>query len=264
LTEPIRHLPLPEIIAQRIQTLILEGVLRPGERLLPERELADKLGVSRPSLRQALAALEGKGLLVPSKSGTAVAKFLAPIVDPLVSLLAEDERAGADYFEYRLAIEAHATGLAALRATEPDRQAIRKCMNDMKEAHAAADGTADARLDVTLHELIYEAAHNVLLLHIMRLLRNLMQRGILYNRDHVSRMPGVRDSWLEQHLAIGAAVLAGDSRAAEDAATAHVKFTLTAVEKARAEESRLATSLRRIDRRDVVAGAASDAGIVSE
>jgi GntR family transcriptional repressor for pyruvate dehydrogenase complex len=258
MTEPIRAVPLPDIIAQRIQTLILEGVLRPGERLLPERELADKLGVSRPSLRQALASLEAKGLLASGKSGTAVARFLDPVVDPLVGLLAEDERANADYFEYRLAIEAYATRMAAVRATEPDRLAIRKCLDDMKGAHGVGDATAEAQLDVALHAHIYEAAHNVLLLHIMRLLRDLMQRGVFYNRDQVSRIPGVRDAWLDQHLAIGAAVIAGDARAAEQAAATHVKFTFEAVEKARSEETRLAASLRRIDRRDVVAGAGTE------
>ena len=95
MTKPIRPVPLPELIAQRIQTLILEGILRPGERLMPERELAERLGVSRPSLRQALAVLERKGLLVAGKSGTAVAKFLSQLTDPLAELLAEDERAAA-------------------------------------------------------------------------------------------------------------------------------------------------------------------------
>ena len=252
MTKPIRPVPLPELIAQRIQTLILEGILRPGERLMPERELAERLGVSRPSLRQALAVLERKGLLVAGKSGTAVAKFLSQLTDPLAELLAEDERAGADYFEFRLSIEAHATGFAAQRATEPDRGAIRSCLARMRTSHTANDLADEAKLDVELHALIYEAAHNVLLLHIMRVLRDLMQRGIFYNRDQVCSLPGVRDAWLEQHLAIGDAVLAGDARAAEKAAKAHIRFTYATIEKARSQEVRLATSLRRIDRRDIV------------
>lgn len=253
MTEHIRPVPLADIIAQRIQTMIFEGVLRPGERLTPERELAEKLGVSRPSLRLALDRLEEKGLLVTGKSGTVVARFLGSLVDPLAELLADDERAAADYFEFRRSIEAHASGLAALRATEPDRAAIRACLERMQAVHGAEDPAAEADCDVELHGLIYEAAHNMLLLHIMRVLGDLMRRGIFYNREHLYSRAGVRTALLKQHLAIGAAVLAGDARAAEIAATGHINFTYATVDDIRRDELRMATSLRRIERQDLVA-----------
>jgi GntR family transcriptional repressor for pyruvate dehydrogenase complex len=253
MTEQIRPVPLADIIAERIQTMILEGVLRPGERLTPERELAEKLGVSRPSLRAALARLEQKGLLVTGKSGTVVARFLGPLVDPLAELLADDARAAADYFEYRRCIEAHASGLAARRATQPDQAAIRACLARMKVAHAAEDPTEEADCDVELHGLIYEAAHNVLLLHIMRVLGDLMRRGIFFSREQLYRRSGVRAVLLDQHVAIGSAVLAGDAYAAEQAASGHINFTQATIEDIRRDELRMATSLRRIERHDLVA-----------
>jgi GntR family transcriptional repressor for pyruvate dehydrogenase complex len=259
MTEQIRPVPLADIIAQRIQTMILEGVLRPGERLTPERELAEKLGVSRPSLRAALTRLEQKGLLVTTKSGTVVARFLGPLVDPLAELLADDERTAADYFEFRRCIEAHAAGLAARRATEPDRAAIRACLAQMQAAHGAEDPTAEADCDAELHGLVYEAAHNVLLLHIMRVLGDLMRRGIFYNREQLYRRSGVRPVLLDQHLAIGAAVLASDARAAEQAAGGHIAFTHATIEDIRRDEMRMATSLRRIERQDLVADAVAPA-----
>ena len=115
--EPIRPVRLADTIAEQIQTMILEGALKPGEKLIAERELAEALGVSRPSLREGLAILEEKGLLTTAKSGTMVARFLNRLSDPLASLLADDERVSADYFEYRLAMETEATALAARRAT---------------------------------------------------------------------------------------------------------------------------------------------------
>jgi GntR family transcriptional repressor for pyruvate dehydrogenase complex len=256
MTEPIRPVPLSDIIAQRIQTMILEGVLRPGERLAPERELAEKLGVSRPSLRQALAVLEQKGLLVTGKSGTVVARFLGRLVDPLAELLAGNERTAADYFEFRRSIEVHASGLAARRATEPDRAAIRACLARMQAAHGAEDPTEEADCDAELHGLIYEAAHNVLLLHVMRVLGDLTRRGIFYNREHLYQRQGVRGVLLDQHLAIGAAVMTGDARAAEQAATEHINFTYATIEEIRRDELRMATSLRRIERQDLVADTA--------
>jgi GntR family transcriptional repressor for pyruvate dehydrogenase complex len=253
MTTPIRPVPLADIIADRIRNMILEGVLRPGERLTAERELAEKFGVSRPSLRAALERLEQQGLLVTGKSGTIVAQFLGSLVDPLAELLADDERASADYFEFRQSIEAHASGLAALRATEPDREAIRDCLERMKATHAAEDFTAEAACDVELHGLVYEAAHNVLLLHIMRVLADLMRRGTFYNRETLFRRHGVRAALLKQHLAIGEAILAGNPNEAEMAASQHIDFTHTTIEEIRRDELRMATSLRRIDRHDLVA-----------
>lgn len=256
MTEQIRPIRLADTIAQHIQTMILEGVLRPGERLNPERELADKLGVSRPSLRDALAMLEQKGLLVSGKSGTTVAQFLGPLSDPLAELLRDAEHVATDYFEYRRLVEGHASGLAAQRATRVDQAAIRDCLDKMRAAHGAADPAEEGACDVALHLLIYEAAHNLLLLHIMRVLADLLRKGIFYNREQLYLRPGVREELLTQHLAIGAAVLAGDARAAEQQAAAHIEFTARTIDTIRRDELRLATSLRRIDRHDLVADSA--------
>ena len=61
--EKITSEKLSQTVARQIELLILRGILRPGERLPAERDLAERMGVSRPSLREALEGLEGKGLL---------------------------------------------------------------------------------------------------------------------------------------------------------------------------------------------------------
>ena len=78
-----------DAIVEQIEGLILNGVLKPGERLPAERELAQRLQVSRPSLREAILKLEGKGLLVGRRGGGSfVADVVAPtITEPLVHLL---------------------------------------------------------------------------------------------------------------------------------------------------------------------------------
>ena len=250
--EPIRPTRLADVIAERIQTMILEGALKPGEKLIAERDLAEALGVSRPSLREGLAILEEKGLLTTSKSGTTVARFLNRLSDPLASLLADDERVSADYFEYRLAMETEATALAARRANDVDRTAIRDCLDRMRVAHASQDTSDEADSDVALHSLVYEASHNVLMLHIMTVLADLMHKNIFYNREQLYRRAGVRDALLSQHMAIGEAVLRSDPIAAERAAAEHILFTQATISEIRLDEMRLATSLRRIDRADIV------------
>lgn len=253
MSEKIKPVRLADSIAEHIQAMILEGVVRPGEKLIAERELAARLGVSRPSLRDALALLQAKGLLVTSKSGTIVAQFLATLVDPLAELFRDSERVSADYFEFRRVVEAHAAGAAAIRATETDRQLIRDCLADMRRAHELSDPTQEAETDVRLHIAVYEAAHNVVVLHVMRGLADMLRQGVFFNRENLYRRAGVRDTLLDQHLRIGAAVLAGDSVKAEAAAAQHIAFISTTNDEIRRDELRQAASMRRISRQDLVA-----------
>lgn len=250
----IRTIKLSDTIAEHLEKLILEGVLRPGERLAAERELADRLEVSRVSLREALEKLQQKGLISTSKAGTVVAPFLDPLSRPLAALLADKPRATADYLEYRCIIEAQAAAMAATRATEVDRQAIQACCTAMRQAHVLEDPSAEAATDADLHQLVYEAAHNVVVLHVMRVFSELLRNDVLYNRNQLYRRHGVRDQLLAQHLAIADAILAGDPAAAEKAASAHIGFTSNTIDAIRLDQARTETSQQRVARSDLLAG----------
>src|SRR5512144_1722923 len=101
----VRTPKIADAVAAHIEKLILEGTLRPGEKLAAERDLAVKLDVSRPSLRDGIDKLVRRGLLTSSKSGTYVAEFLSPILAPLANLYRDNQQASADYFEFRLCVE---------------------------------------------------------------------------------------------------------------------------------------------------------------
>lgn len=249
----VRPVPLAAVIADHIQSMILEGVLRPGEKLVAERDLAETLGVSRPSLHQALTLLEEKGLLVTTKSGTMVARFLRPLIEPLAELFGSDDRVTTAYFEFRQSLEATAARFAAERATPPDREAIEDCIARMRAAHAAGEAALEADCDAELHGLIYDAAHNLVLLHIMRGLGDLLRRDVFYNRAALYQHPGARERLFAQHQAIAEAVLRGDPPAAADAATEHMNFTAATIERIREDEARMAVALRRIERKYLVA-----------
>jgi len=90
------------------------------------------------------------------------------------------------------------------------------------------------------------------MLHIMTVLADLMRKNIFYNREQLYRRPRVRDALLSQHMAIGEAILRSDPTAAERAAAGHIRFTQATIAEIRLDEMRLATSLRRIDRADIV------------
>ena len=177
----LRPPKLADAIAERLQAMMLEGVLRPGEKLLGKRELALRLDVSRPSLREALAQLEQKGLVVTARGSTSVAAFLKPLAEPLAALFRGDPRVAGDYFEYRRVVEAEA---AALRGAARHRhRPARHSRHPQADAGGAQrpDPAREAGLDADLHIAIYEASHNVVVLHMLRALAELMRDDVFYN-----------------------------------------------------------------------------------
>ncbi|UFN48079.1 FCD domain-containing protein [Roseomonas sp. OT10] len=237
-----------EAVARHIEQLVREGALRPGERLLPERELAERLGVSRPTLREGLQSLERDGFLASQTgSGTRVAALGTSITDPLTRLLATDGDASAgDYLEFRAMMESSAAALAAERATTVDLAAIHACMERIDRAHGLQDPSDEAEADADLHIAIYEAAHNLVLLHVMRALSGMLREGVFYSREALYARPEVRELLRDQHRAISEAILARDVPSARLAAERHIRFTQGALRTIREAEARLQVSLRRI------------------
>ncbi|WP_295558533.1 FCD domain-containing protein [uncultured Hyphomicrobium sp.] len=242
-----------DAIAVRIEKLILEGTLRPGEKLASERALAQRLDVSRPSLREAIDKLVERGLLNATRGGTTVAEFLLPLMTPLANLYRDHENAAADYLEFRQWVEAQAARAAAERATEVDRRAIGTCLTEMRKAHKSKDQTQEARADVSLHLLVYEASHNFVVLHVMRGFAELLRNNVFYNREQLYLRSGVREKLLAQHIAIGEAVIAGAPDDAEKAAAQHIQYVFGTVEGLQRDNQRLKCSMSRVGRRDFLA-----------
>lgn len=232
----IEHSSTADEVIQQIELLVLEGVLRAGDRLPGERELSRQFEVSRPILRDALKALEARGLLVTRHGGgTVVADVTGKIFSaPVSELIGAHAKATADYLEYRREIEAITAEYAALRATPEDLILLGQVVDRMIRAHAAADFESEAEADVDFHNLIGECAHNIILLHTLRSCYRLLSDGVFYNRAMIFGLPGARDRLLEQHRAIHDAIAARDPEAARRAARDHIDF----VEKALAEATR--------------------------
>ncbi|AUH66666.1 FadR/GntR family transcriptional regulator [Paracoccus zhejiangensis] len=237
-----------EAVAQHIEALILEGALKPDARLLPERELAERLEVSRSTLRDGLKILEARGLLVSGGRGAQVAALGAEaITDPLIALLARHSEGADDYLEFRGIIEGAAAGLAAERATPVERERLRDLMERMARAHEAEDPTAEGEADAELHLMIYEASHNLTLLQIMQALAGVVRADVLQNRQRLFAIPAMRDVLYAQHCKIGDAVLAGDAAAASAAALEHLDYLRAARQELSAADARLDLSMRRLN-----------------
>jgi GntR family transcriptional regulator, transcriptional repressor for pyruvate dehydrogenase complex len=253
MSSAIHPTKLSDTIANRLEQLILEGSLKPGERLLPERELAQKFEVSRPTLREALDKLEKTGQLYSGRNG---ATYVAPLLGegftaPLAAVLRGRPETAFDYLEFRATVEGSSCALAAQRATEIDRETIRHRFSDMETAHGKDDPTEEADADADFHLSLYEASHNVVMLHIMRSLSDMLRGGVFYSRAKLYQRKGVREVLLGQHRAIHDAVLAGDADGARTAAQVHVNFTRDALREIAKADARLEVSLRRIVGTDI-------------
>jgi GntR family transcriptional repressor for pyruvate dehydrogenase complex len=221
---------------QQVESLILEGVLRAGDRLPGERELSRQFEVSRPILRDALKVLEERGLLVARHGGgTYVADVIGQVFSrPVMDLISTHRKATADYLEYRREIEGVAAEYAARRATADDLALLDRIMERMEEAHRTGDFDDEAETDVEFHHAIGECAHNIILLHTLRSCYRLLSAGVFHNRLTMFSLPGVRDELLSQHRAIYEAVRSGDAASARKAAMDHITY----VERTMAEAER--------------------------
>ncbi|MDX5349851.1 MAG: FCD domain-containing protein [Paracoccaceae bacterium] len=227
---------LSQSVVRQIEQLILRGILRPGERLPSERDLAEQLGVSRPSLRDALAELSERGLLTSrAGSGVFVADVLGSAFSPaLIQLFASHDEAVSDYISFRRDIEGLAAERAARLGSETDLRVIDTIFRKMEAAHQKRDPSDEAQLDAEFHMAIIEASHNVIMLHMLRSIFDLLRQGVFYNRQMLFRNRMTRDQLLDQHRAMNTAIQARDAAAARAAVEAH----LTYVEQAFAEQLR--------------------------
>ena len=230
----ISHSRTSDEVVRQIELLLLEGILRDGDRLPGERELSRRFDVSRPILREALKELENRGLLVSQHGGgTYVADIIGQVFSrPVVDLIARHQRATEDYIEYRRELEGITAELAARRATDYDRQMLTRIMEAMRAAHAEGSFDAELETDVELHNAVGEAAHNIVLLHTLRACYRLLAQGIFFHRHLVFSSEEARGHLLSQHEAIYTAIMAGDGPAARAAAQAHMDYIAAAIRQA--------------------------------
>lgn len=222
----IEHDKTSREIERQIESLILEGILRSGDKLPGERELSKSFNVSRPIVREALSALEERHLLIAKHGGgTYVADVIGTVfAKPVVDLIGSNLKAKSDYLEYRREVEGITAAMAAQRATSADKVLLERIMEQMHEAHRADNPQLEARVDVEFHSTIGECAHNIILLHTLRSCYRLLSDDVFYNREKIYGGAGTRDVLLDQHKSIYDCVIAGDADAACKAARDHILY----------------------------------------
>lgn len=213
-------LSLPDRLSLDIERTILDGTLAPGERLPSEQALAQQLGASRVSVRQALRELEQRGLIDrrPGR-GTTVRERGPSASDPLAVLL--QRMAGTDaelmqIMELRALIEPPIAALAAARVTPRDIEQLRSLVVDME-----SEGDLDryAQLDTAFHRAIAHYTHNPLMVQLV----DLIAARIAPSRSSALQTSERRHRSNDGHRRIFAALEAHDAPAADAAARAHLE-----------------------------------------
>lgn len=205
------YLPLRDVVFQTLRQAILKGELQPGERLM-EIKLAERLGVSRTPIREAIRKLELEGLvvMVPRK-GAAVANIT--------------EKDTKDVLEVRRTLEMFAVEVACDRISEEQLEQLKKAARDFEASKGSMDVIRIAETDMLFHEIIYEATQNERLVQMLNNLRENMYRyRIEYLKDS-----NYYDSLMSEHREILEAIEAGDKQRARACMESHINNQQRAV-----------------------------------
>lgn len=210
-TDMNQYLPLRDVVFNTLRQAILRGDLKPGERLL-EIQLANKLGVSRTPIREAIRKLELEGLVIMMpRRGAVVAEIT--------------EKNLRDVLEVRRALEELAVKLACEKMREEEIEELRVAARDFEEALKTGDVTAYAEADVKFHDIIYRTTDNA---RLIQMLNNLHEQMYRYRVEYLKRKDA-HDTLLAEHQYIIEMLEKQNAECAIAAMGAHIDNQVTAV-----------------------------------
>jgi len=197
----IKHTKISDEIVNQIKSQISEGMLKPGDRLPPERELVNQFGVSRPSLREGLNFLVAMGFLEVRGKRTYIKSVASESMqNPLSLLIKADTQKIFDLIEVRKAIEVWGAFLAAQRATEEDIKQLENIIEEMRKSFE--EGRSWEKQDADFHLGIAQATHNTIQTHIMSTIYDLLRESmakVFKDRTKVKKL-------IDQHYRIFSAI----------------------------------------------------------
>lgn len=197
-------LPLRDVVFNTLRQAILTGELKPGERLM-EIHLANKLGVSRTPIREAIRKLELEGLvtMIPRR-GAEVAQIT--------------EKSMNDVLEVRRAVDALCVELACERISDEALESLKAACDDFAEQVKTKDVKKIAQADVALHNIIVKATGNQRLISLVNTLSEQMYR---YRFEYIKDF-SQHESLIEEHRVIYESIVKKDKKTAADAAKLHI------------------------------------------
>ena len=211
---PVERGTLVEKAVEQLEKLIRDGKLGPGARLPSERELSRMLGLGRPSVREALQAIQAKGLVQAHPGrGTFVRDLSKNSVVPFADWETLYHYSASEVMEVRLTIEPSAAALAAKRATPDDIQVMERAMEQMRRGIENDDLAERVLGDTNFHDAITKASKNRIYQTMMRSINHLL----IESRRTSLGVPGRSPIVLDRHQVVLDAVRAGDAERAAEA-----------------------------------------------
>jgi GntR family transcriptional repressor for pyruvate dehydrogenase complex len=220
---PVKPKRVSDLVFEQLRDLIFKGQIKPGEQLMTERELAENLSVSRPTVREAIHRLVALRLL-EHRQGQGTFVVTPADTDNRLGVPQHLDVRLADLLEVRLGLECNAVMMAARRATEEDIRDMEKSVREMEaQIHAGGLGS-DA--DVTFHMALSYATKNMVQIHIMKNFYDLLFYGIRSSLQCLYMEPATLKIITRQHHHILKAVRERDPEAAYSAMREHITFVL--------------------------------------
>lgn len=197
-------LPLRDVVFNTLRQAILIGELKPGERLM-EIHLADRLGVSRTPIREAIHKLEREGLVtIVPRRGAEVAQIT--------------EKSMNDVLEVRRALDALCVELACDRITEEELADLKTACDRFEQCVRTGDSKKIAQADVALHDIIVRATGNQ---RLIQLVNNLSEQMYRYRFEYI-KDSSQHKTLVEEHRIIYQSIVRKDKKTAAEAARTHI------------------------------------------
>ena len=223
LLQPIKPKKISDQVFDQIRELIFRGQLKPGEQLMPERELAEALEVSRTTVRNAINKLVVLGLLEHKQGqGTFVRSPETRGQNPVAAAMEVEDATISDLLEVRMGLECNAAALAALRANERDLRFMDASLEEMRAE--VASGRLGTEADTAFHMALAYAAKNPVHVYIMKNFYDFLFVGIKKNLSHLYEDPENIDLILSQHSEIIEAIRKKDTEQAFRSMRRHIQF----------------------------------------
>jgi len=223
---PIRVERVADKVAEQLKKLISDGVVKVGGRLPPERELAEQMGVSRASVREALQQLEMQGMLEIVHGGGSIVRNITgeEIRKTLELVLERDPKRVLELAELRAFMEAWAAKEAAKHRTEAELETMRGYLEEMERDFEKGQIRYD--VDFKYHTEIAAATHNTIYLHLIDNIYHLISYSIKVHREEVFTARGDQETILNHHRHIYDAIRDRNPEAAESAMKEHLAFVV--------------------------------------
>jgi GntR family transcriptional repressor for pyruvate dehydrogenase complex len=221
-----------DLVFEQLRDLIFKGRLKPGDRLMTERELTENLGVSRPTVREAINRLVDQGFLEHKQGqGTFVSPTaFSPEKNPFAAMITDREISLIDLLEVRLGLECNAAKMAAGRATDEDIMGLERNLEEMTAK--VLQGGLGQEADVDFHMGIAYATKNAVHIHIMKNFYDLLFFGVARSRRNLYSDPANLEKVAEQHARILASIRTHNPDLAYTAMEEHIRFVLDFIKRA--------------------------------